>query len=75
MILAARLKTFAEFRNDVIIGDDWRLGPTSATRAALTYCLSISTSAPTSWLVPVVIAVLLPVIHRATRHAPKPAQH
>ncbi len=70
-MIVARLKAFAQFWYDFIIGDDWRVALGVVLALALTYWLSHSTSAPTAWLVPVVVLVLLPVsIHRATRANP-----
>lgn len=70
-MILARLKAFAQFWYDFIIGDDWRVALGVVLALALTYWLSATTSAPTWWLVPVVIAVLLPVsVHRATRKDP-----
>ncbi len=67
-MILARLKAFAHFWYDFIIGDDWRVALGVVLALALTYWLSHTTSAPTAWLVPVVVLVLLPVsIHRATR--------
>lgn len=64
----ARVKAFAYFWCDFIIGDDWRGALGVVLALALTYWLSHSTSLPTWWLVPAVVVVLLPVsIRRVTR--------
>jgi len=67
-MIRARLKAFAFFWYDFIIGDDWRVALGVVLTLALTYWLSHSTSLPTWWLLPAVVVVLLPVsIRRATR--------
>lgn len=67
-MIQARVKAFAFFWYDFIIGDDWRVALGVVLTLGLTYWLSHSTSLPTWWLLPVVVVVLLPVsIRRATR--------
>ncbi len=67
-MIRLRVKAFALFWFDFIIGDDWRVAVGVVLALALTYGLSHATSMPTWWLLPVVVVVLLPVsIHRAIR--------
>lgn len=67
-MIRARIKAFAYFWYDFIIGDDWRVALGVVLALVLTLWLSHSTSLPTWWVVPAVVAVLLPVsIRRATR--------
>jgi len=67
-VIRARVKAFAFFWYDFIIGDDWRVALGVVLALALTAWLSQSTSLPTWWLLPAVVLVLLPVsIRRATR--------
>ncbi len=67
-MIVARAKAFAHFWYDFIIGDDWRVALGVVLALALTYWVSDSTSAPTWWLLPAVVVVLLPFsIYRVTR--------
>lgn len=63
-----RIRVFATFWYDFIIGDDWRVALGVVLAFALTYTLSRSTDVPSWWIVVAAVAVLLPVsIHRVTR--------
>ena len=62
-----RLRAFAAFWYDFIIGDDWLVAAGVAAGLALTYALS-RTSVPAWWLLPVFLVLLLPLsLWRATR--------
>lgn len=64
------LRAFAAFWYDFIIGDDWRVALGVALALTTTYAVSRTTDAPLWWLLPVVVAVLLPLsIRRVTRAA------
>lgn len=66
-----RLKQFAAFWYDFVIGDDWRVALGVALALAGTFLLTRATTIPMWWLVPVVVVILLPVsIRRATHRAP-----
>ncbi len=63
-----RLRAFGAFWYDFIVGDDWRVAVGVVLAFALTYRLSSATDTSRWWIVPVVVAVLLPVsIYRVTR--------
>ena len=64
----SRLRAFAAFWYDFIIGDDWRVAIGVAAALAATYLLSRHGSIATWWIVPATVAVLLPMsLRRATR--------
>lgn len=58
--MAARIKAFGAFWYDFIIGDDWLVAAGVVIALALTYALSL-TMVPAWWLLPLALAVLLPV--------------
>jgi hypothetical protein len=63
----ARLRAFARFWYDFVVGDDWRVAVGVAVALAATYGVS-RTSVPAWWILPVVVAVLLPLsLWRAAR--------
>jgi hypothetical protein len=62
------LRSFGAFWYDFIIGDDWRVALGVAIAFAVTYLVSRSTSVAVWWIIPVAVAVLLPMsIYRVTR--------
>jgi len=62
-----RLRAFAAFWYDFIIGDDWRVAVGVVIAFTATYAVS-RTSIPSWWLIPAAVAVLLPMsLWRATR--------
>ncbi len=64
--MTRRLRAFAAFWYDFVIGDDWRVA--LGVALALTWGLSRATTAATWWIAPAAVVVLLPLsIHRATR--------
>jgi len=66
-----RLKSFAAFWYDFVVGDDWRVAVGVVVALAATYGLS-KTSVPTWWLMPLAVAILLTAsLLRATRKAPR----
>jgi len=62
-----RVKAFFAFWYDFVVGDDWRVAVGVAAALAATYGIS-QTSVPAWWLLPVAVAILLPLsLRRATR--------
>jgi hypothetical protein len=62
----ARIRAFLAFWYDFIVGDDWRVALGVALAVGAT--AAIHTAIPAWWLLPVVVAVLLPFsLWRATR--------
>ena len=65
--MGARIRAFAAFWYDFVIGDDWLVAAGVVVSLALTYALS-QAAVPAWWLVPLFLLVLLPVsLWRATR--------
>ena len=63
-----RLRAFGAFWYDFVIGDDWRVALGVALALAATFALTREVRIPLWWLVPVVVAVLLPLsVRRAAR--------
>jgi hypothetical protein len=58
--MAERMRAFAAFWYDFIIGDDWVVAAGVVAGLALTYGLS-RTAGPAWWLLPLVLALLLPL--------------
>jgi hypothetical protein len=58
--VAARIRAFAAFWYDFIVGDDWVVAVGVAVSLLLTYGLS-QTAVPAWWLLPLVLALLLPL--------------
>ncbi len=68
--MISKLRAFAAFWYDFIIGDDWRVAVGVALAFAATYLASRSTSVALWWIVPIAVLILLPLsIHRITRRA------
>jgi hypothetical protein len=65
--LTTRLRRFVAFWYDFVVGDDWLVAVGIVAGLALTYALS-RTSMPAWWVVPAVVAFLLPMsLWRAIR--------
>jgi phage shock protein PspC (stress-responsive transcriptional regulator) len=65
--MVKRLRAFAAFVYDFVIGDDWRVAAGVAAGLAVTYAVS-RTSVPAWWVMPALLLVLLPAsLWRATR--------
>ena len=65
--MGARIRAFAAFWYDFVIGDDWLVAAGVVISLAITYALS-RTAVPAWWLVPLALVLLLPVsLWRATR--------
>jgi len=65
--VADRIRAFAAFWYDFVVGDDWLIALGVVIGLALTYLLS-RTTVPAWWLLPLALAVLLPLsLWRATR--------
>jgi len=67
--VADRIRAFAAFWYDFVVGDDWLIALGVVVGLGLTYLLS-RTAVPAWWLLPLALAVLLPLsLWRATRHS------
>jgi len=65
--MGARIRAFAAFWYDFVIGDDWLVAAGVVISLAITYALS-RTAVPAWWLVPLALVLLLPLsLWRATR--------
>jgi hypothetical protein len=65
--VGGRIRAFAAFWYDFVVGDDWLLAVGVVLALALTYGLS-RTSVPAWWLLPLFLVLLLPLsLWRATR--------
>jgi hypothetical protein len=63
-----RLRAFAAFWYDFVVGDDWLIAVGVVISLALTYALS-QTAVPAWWLLPLALVLLLPLsLWRAARH-------
>ncbi len=68
-----RIRAFAEFWYDFIIGDDWRIAAGIVGALATTLVLNRTTEAAVWWIVAAAVAALLPLsIYRITRHRGDP---
>jgi hypothetical protein len=65
--MGTRIRAFAAFWYDFVIGDDWLVAAGVVISLALTYALS-KAAVPAWWLVPLFLVLLLPIsLWRATR--------
>ena len=65
--MTQRIRAFAAFWCDFVVGDDWLIAVGVVVALALTYALS-RTAVPAWWLLPLSVALLLPLsLWRATR--------
>jgi hypothetical protein len=65
--MAERLRAFAAFWYDFVIGDDWLIAAGVVIGLAVTYWLS-RTTVPAWWLLPLLLVLLLPLsLWRETR--------
>lgn len=65
--MKAKARAFVAFWYDFVVGDDWRVALTVAAALAITYGVS-RTSVPAWWLLPVAVALILPLsLLRVTR--------
>jgi hypothetical protein len=66
--MARRLRAFGAFWYDFVVGDDWIPAVAIVVGLAGTYLLSHQAGVPAWWLLPVVVAIALPVsLWRAVR--------
>jgi len=66
--MAARFRAFAAFVYDFVIGDDWLVAAVVVLGLAVTYWLSHAATVSAWWLLPLLLAFLLPVsLWRAIR--------
>ncbi|HEX5190790.1 MAG TPA: hypothetical protein VFW16_14690 [Streptosporangiaceae bacterium] len=56
-----RVRTFGAFVVDFVVGDDWWVAAGVATALAVTYLLAHAAGVPAWWLIPAVLAGLLPL--------------
>jgi hypothetical protein len=62
-----KIRSFALFWYDFVVGDDWTVAAGVVAALALTYLLS-RTSASSWWILPAAVALLLPMsVWRAAR--------
>jgi hypothetical protein len=62
-----RIRSFGAFWYDFVVGDDWLVAVGVVVALAATYGLS-QTSVPAWWLLPLAVAILLPIsLWRAIR--------
>jgi hypothetical protein len=65
--MAQRIRAFAAFWYDFVVGDDWLIAVGVVVSLALTYALS-RTAVPAWWLLPLSLVLLLPLsLWRAVR--------
>jgi hypothetical protein len=66
--VAARIRAFAAFCYDFMVGDDWLIAVGVVIGLALTYLLA-RTAVPAWWLLPLCLVLLLPLsLWRARRN-------
>jgi hypothetical protein len=66
--MTSKIKAFAAFAYDFVIGDDWWVAVGVVAGLALTYGLAHGAHVPSWWLIPAVLLVLLPLtLWRALR--------
>ena len=66
--MARRIRAFAAFWYDFVVGDDWLIAVGVVISLVLTYALS-RTGVPAWWLLPLALVLLLPLsLWRAVRH-------
>ena len=66
--MARRIRAFAAFWYDFVVGDDWLIAVGVVISLVLTYALS-RTGVPAWWLLPLALVLLLPLsLWRAARH-------
>jgi hypothetical protein len=66
--MAGRIRAFGAFAYDFVIGDDWWVAAGVAAGLAVTYLLAHVLTVTAWWLIPVLLAGLLPVsLWRAVR--------
>jgi hypothetical protein len=62
-----KIRAFGAFWYDFIIGDDWRVAFGVTLAFILTYVLGRTTTTAIWWIIPLVVAILLPAsIYRVT---------
>lgn len=72
--MIARLKAFALFWYDFVVGDDWRVAVAVVVALAVTYGVAAA-GLPAWWVVPLAMVVFLPLtLWRVVRSARPPAR-
>jgi len=70
-VIVNRLKAFGAFWYDFVVGDDWRVALGVVVALTATWGLAHNGHPGVWWLLPVAVAVLLPLsIARAARKGP-----
>lgn len=70
--MSARLRAFARFWYDFVVGDDWRVAAGVTIALLITYGVS-RTSIAAWWILPVAVIVLLTLsVRRAVRSKSRP---
>lgn len=66
--MIGKFRAFGAFWYDFVIGDDWRVAMGVVLAFALTFGLTRSAGASLWWIIPIAVAILLPLsIYRVTR--------
>ncbi|HEX9031872.1 MAG TPA: hypothetical protein VF834_08480 [Streptosporangiaceae bacterium] len=66
--MVARVRAFGAFLYDFLVGDDWWVAAGVVLGLGVTYGLAHAAAIPAWWLLPVLLAVLLPLsLWRAIR--------
>lgn len=69
--MITRLRAFAAFWYDFIVGDDWRVAVGVLVALAITREVALVHTLPPWWITMVAVAVVLPVsVYRTTRRRP-----
>jgi hypothetical protein len=70
--VTGRARAFLAFWYDFVVGDDWRL-TAGVVAALIVTALVDATGAPSWWVLPVAVLILLPVsVRRAIPRGPRP---
>ena len=66
-----RIKAFAGFWYDFVVGDDWRVAVAVVAALAITSVIA-TTAVPAWWVLPATVAILLPLsLWRVARTRPR----
>lgn len=69
--MITRLRAFAAFWYDFIVGDDWRVAVGVLVALAITREVALGHTLPAWWITMVAVAVVLPLsVYRETRRRP-----
>lgn len=59
--MIGRLRAFGRFWYDFVVGDDWRIALGVAMTLVAVWIVTANTSVDAWWIVPIAVALLLPV--------------